>query len=150
MRAPLQKIKFKAKYLFKKTFGNTFQADGRLQGTLNVETVTCANAVCQIQVPAPGFALVFLTANAFTESNPTNVQTFTTSTLRKTQTVPSIDPSVLATSNGHSGGGRVKMYSTSKGEHESAGVGMKVPSWVATVAVTGGAMLVCRRLWRGH
>jgi hypothetical protein len=84
-----------------KNFGGIFESDGRLQGNLTVQTVACTNNVCQVQVPAPGFALVFFTDTAFTESTPENPQTFSTTALTKTKNTATVDAAVLATSNGH-------------------------------------------------
>ncbi|KAF8529719.1 glycoside hydrolase family 79 protein [Hysterangium stoloniferum] len=90
------------------TFGGTFSSNGIPQGTLENVTINCdtTNNVCSVPVPAPGFALVFLTDEALEESTPnptahlTFATTVTTVSLRNTVT---IDPAVLATSNGHGG-----------------------------------------------
>ncbi|EMD34954.1 glycoside hydrolase family 79 protein [Gelatoporia subvermispora B] len=98
------------------TFGGQFGADGRLQGTEYIQTVACdtgANA-CQVRVPAPGFALVFMTNDALEEATPTSTATFATTAYTKTMNTASIDPSVLATSNGHSGKD-LQLGSTSSG-----------------------------------
>ncbi|KAF7985563.1 hypothetical protein HWV62_3829 [Athelia sp. TMB] len=121
-------------------FGLAFQADGRLQGNVTVQTIQCSNNVCKVQVPAPGFALVFLTDNAFNEVNPapSAIPTFSTTTLSGKATA-TIDPSVLATSNGHGGpGGKINLGSTS---NESNGNGRAVGlSWMSVfVAVVFGA-----------
>ncbi|KAJ2936149.1 hypothetical protein H1R20_g947, partial [Candolleomyces eurysporus] len=51
------------------TFGANFESDGRLRGQENIEIVSCdqSNNVCNIRVPAPGVALVFLTGDALSE-----------------------------------------------------------------------------------
>jgi hypothetical protein len=87
------------------TLGNNLESDGRLNGTLNVTTVECNQSAntCSIPVPAPGFALVFLTSNALQAVSPTSTVTFPTTALTRTGNTVSIDPSMLATSNGHSG-----------------------------------------------
>ncbi|KAJ7884879.1 glycoside hydrolase family 79 protein [Mycena leptocephala] len=75
------------------TFGGNFESDGRLQGTEDVQTV-----------PAPGFALVFLSDSAQTETSGAPSVTFATTALqRRIILVPTIATSVLATSNGHGG-----------------------------------------------
>ncbi|KAJ7833569.1 hypothetical protein B0H13DRAFT_1914506 [Mycena leptocephala] len=45
------------------TFGGNFESDGRSTGTLDIKTVQCdmTAQTCTIEVPTPGFALVFLT-----------------------------------------------------------------------------------------
>ena len=86
------------------TLGNNFQSDGRLQGTLNVTTVQCDQAAntCSIPVPAPGAAIVFLTSSALSAVSPSSTVTFPTTYPEGSNTV-SINPSMLATSYGHSG-----------------------------------------------
>ncbi|GLB44466.1 putative glycosyl hydrolase family 79 C-terminal beta domain [Lyophyllum shimeji] len=109
------------------TFGDNFSSDGRPTGTENITTVPCspspspssanASTTCNIRVPAPGFALVFLTDTAFSAAAsggapPTTFATTVQTKVRNTATVP---PEVLATSNGHTGMGRKKLGSTSPG-----------------------------------
>ncbi|OCH87689.1 glycoside hydrolase family 79 protein [Obba rivulosa] len=103
------------------TFGGQFGADGRLQGTEYIQTVNCDTSSngCQIRVPAPGFALVFLTNNALKESTPTSTATFSTTAYTKTINTASVDVSALATSNGRSGKD-AQLGSTS---HGSSGAG---------------------------
>jgi hypothetical protein len=81
------------------------KSDGRLNGTLNVTTVQCDQTAntCSIRVPAPGFALVFLTSDSLNAVSPTSTVTFPTTALTQTGNNIYIDPSMLATSNGHSG-----------------------------------------------
>ncbi|KAG1829028.1 hypothetical protein DFJ58DRAFT_611886, partial [Suillus subalutaceus] len=69
---------------------------------------------CQVTVPAPGAALVFLSSNAYAESGNPSTQTFSTTAVTKTVNTARIDPSVLATSNGMSGA-TWELGSTSKG-----------------------------------
>jgi len=129
-------------------FGTHFESDGRLMGDLDVQTVNCDGGVCKIQVPSPGFAMVFLTDNALSESTPQDVQTFSTPIHTKTINTVTIDPSILATSNGHSGSnGRNKLGSTSKQVAKSGASPIYVvPSGlVAFVAVIMGALLVGRQ-----
>jgi len=121
------------------TFGNTFESDGRLKGTLDVQTVACdQNAnTCPIQVPAPGFALVFINSQVLSEVS-NNPSTFATSQVTKTHNTATIDPSVLATSNGHSGSNR-ELGGTSKGLKNGAVSGRTV-SAVGCIAMLGAAM----------
>ncbi|KAJ7757812.1 glycoside hydrolase family 79 protein [Mycena maculata] len=86
------------------TFGSNFASDGRLTGNLNIQTIPCnvSTNICQIRVPAPGFALVFLqetpadAESAIPATWPTTAYTRTINTL-------SVSPSQLAISNGHWG-----------------------------------------------
>lgn len=77
-----------------------------MQGNVSIQTVVCSNNICDIQVPAPGFALVSFITTAFSETtaiaNP--IQTYSTTTTTGwlyTNTGLRVDPTVLATSNGH-------------------------------------------------
>jgi hypothetical protein len=100
------------------TLGANFQSDGRLQGEQNVVNVPCdaTTNICTVTVPAPGFALVFLNDQAYTDSTPSG-ETITFATTAGTRTIntATIDPKVLETSNGHSGKDRANLRSTSKG-----------------------------------
>ena len=58
---------------------------------------------CQIKVPAPSFALVFLTDTAFSAVTPNTPLTYPTTAMTRTANTIFIDPSMLATSNGHYG-----------------------------------------------
>ncbi|KAG6857115.1 hypothetical protein H0H87_009242 [Tephrocybe sp. NHM501043] len=106
------------------TYGNKFQVDGRPKGDLNITTIQCDQGANQCHVPlkAPSFALVFLTdPNAQTTGNAApDALTFETTALTKTINTATIDPSVLATSNGHSGKEREKLGSTSSGSINAA------------------------------
>lgn len=118
------------------TFGANFESDGRLQGAENIETVNCdqANNVCSIKVPAPGAALVFLTDSALSEVEEGKATTYPTTAQTKMYNTATIDPAVLATSNGHSGMGQKgkSLGSTSKGSvsgSANAGIG----AWASVV-----------------
>lgn len=115
-----------------------------------MQTVQCKDNVCQIQVPAPGFALVFLTDTAFTEVNPAPgaVPTFSTTTFKTNANTATIDPSVLATSNGHGGKGGMLLLGSTSQEKSAARRAVVVP-WVgAAAAVAFGAAIVGRQVWR--
>jgi len=88
---------------------------------LNVTTISCdQNAnTCSVPVPAPGFALVFLTEDALDAVSPTSTVTFPTTGTDSTSTHVYIDPSMLATSYGHSGMRDVR-GATSSGSFSSA------------------------------
>ncbi|KAG0694605.1 glycoside hydrolase family 79 protein [Suillus ampliporus] len=128
------------------TFGDVFSSDGRLVGTLDVQTIPCdqTNNVCQVKVPAPGFALVFLNDDALSESDQGPTMTFSTTAYTKLNHGPtiSIDPSVLATSNGEKGLAGA-LAGTSQGRQISSAVGLAqlLPSLAAVLA---GALMIGR------
>ncbi|EIN05129.1 glycoside hydrolase family 79 protein [Punctularia strigosozonata HHB-11173 SS5] len=131
------------------TFGGSFESDGRLVGDLDIETVNCdtGNNVCQISVPAPGFALVFLSDDALTDADQAStVQTFSTTAVTKTVNTATIDASVLATSNGHSGKDR-KLGSTSKGSSSDAPRSTATSAFAAVAAMAFGAIVLVGRTW---
>ena len=112
-------------------------------GQENISTVQCdsdANA-CRIKVPAPGFALVFLTDSALSESSPTSTKTFPTTVV--THTGMAVDPSALATSNGNRGMGR-QLGSTTKRKKDAGmpRVALDFPTVVLLVAIVSGAGLL--------
>ena len=113
-------------------------------GTESVQTTQCdqTNNVCNITLPAPGFALVFLTDNTSPGSGAAPTTTFSTSLLTKAHNALSVDPAVLATSNGHSGMDE-KLGSTSSGSVSGARRvrGMAV-GWVLWTVVGGAVLLV--------
>ena len=117
------------------TYGGTFATDGRLQGNMDVQTVNCDQSAntCSVQVPAPGFALVFLTSTAYSESNPSTTQTFSTSSYTRKHNTATIPASILATSNGHSGS-TWQLSSTSKGSVSGAQA-VAIPGVVALIAM---------------
>jgi hypothetical protein len=129
------------------TLGNDFEADGRLSGTLNVTTVPCDTStnICSVPMPAPGFALVFLTSTAAV--SPASTVTFPTSTVStQTRTVNSlntiyIDPSVLATSYGHSGMDNVR-GATSPGSSNASLWRGAMPGALVLLAAVLGAVAV--------
>ncbi|KAI0255417.1 hypothetical protein BJV78DRAFT_1175160 [Lactifluus subvellereus] len=87
------------------TFGSNFESDGRLQGSLDVRTVNCDTTAgtCQVKVPAPSFALVFLTDDALSAVSSHTTLTFPTTAVTRTANTVFINPSVLAHSNGEYG-----------------------------------------------
>jgi hypothetical protein len=118
------------------TFGSAFSSDGRPVGTLDVQTVPCdqTNNVCQVKVPAPGFALVFLTDDSLSESNQGPTTTFATTAYTKQHGTATIDPSVLATSNGEKGTSD-SLAGTSEGRQRSSAFGyaQALPTLAATL-----------------
>ena len=128
------------------TFGAQFQADGRLSGTESVQTIQCDTTAntCQVKVPAPSFALVFLSTVAYSESNPSTTRTFSTTSVTKKRNTVTIDPAVLATSNGHSGN-TWHLGSTSKETTSAARRGAAMPG---VIALLSGAIVISRALLR--
>jgi hypothetical protein len=92
-------------FSLQQTLGDVEKSDGRLNGTLNVTTINCDQTAntCSIPVPAPAFALVFLTEDALNAVSPTSTVTFPTTAVTNTNSHVYIDPSMLATSYGHTG-----------------------------------------------
>ena len=96
------------------TFGGFFESDGRLTNDPHIETVTCNNDnTCNITVPAPGFALVFITDDPANLGSGDPVHTYPTTAYPNGVNTVAVDPSQLAKSNGHSGKDRVHLGSTS-------------------------------------
>ncbi|GJE89063.1 glycoside hydrolase family 79 protein [Phanerochaete sordida] len=118
------------------TFGGEFESDGRLMGQETIQTVPCDTTAgtCTINVPAPGFALVYVSDTAVQDSEPAATATFSTTALTKTVNTATIDQSVLATSNGHSGKDRFT-GSTSKGSSGASRAAGVIPSLTAVFAV---------------
>ncbi|CAK5262555.1 unnamed protein product [Mycena citricolor] len=125
------------------TFGSAFASDGRMQGTEQVQTVTCnGDNTCNIKVPAPGFALVFLTDIAADPASYQTVQTFPTTALTKTVNTATLNPTVLATSNGQAGANFMEA-GTSRGRKPSGAGRLLVPHLVVVALCMGlGAALV--------
>jgi hypothetical protein len=130
------------------TFGGDFASDGRLQGTLNVTTVQCDTGAntCLITVPAPGVALVFFDTNDAEINDGAATQgasTFATTTLHsKTKSganTATMDPAVLATSNGSSAKDRKANGGTSKASSKSGARAQVAPVVGAILAVAAGA-----------
>lgn len=128
--------------------GGNFESDGRFKGTEDIKTVTCEATVCNIKLPAPGFALVFLTDQALSESNDGKHETFSTSAYTKIHNTATVDPAVLATSNGHRAGFGGQIGSTSKGSTGGATVAAIVPSVVGLMAIVGGALVFGKAIVR--
>ncbi|KAJ7064676.1 hypothetical protein C8F01DRAFT_771741 [Mycena amicta] len=85
------------------TFGGFFESDGRPMGTEDIKSVDCdaTNKTCTITVPAPGFALVFLSDDAQTEDGGLPSTTFATTAKTKFRNTATVDPALMATSNGN-------------------------------------------------
>jgi len=103
------------------TFGRYFESDGRLKNDLHIDTVTCNNDnTCTVKVPAPGFALVFITDDPANLGSGDPAQTYTTTAYTRSFNTATVNPSDLANSNGHSGKDRVHLGSTSYGSRNGA------------------------------
>lgn len=131
------------------TLGQQFQCDGRLQGNVVTQTVTCApDTGCPINVPAPGAALVFMSTDAENESfNSALTQTYPTTFYSKGG--PTIDQGVLETSNGRGGPNQAQLPlgGTSHGETFSAAVSrVSIPLGLTLGAAAMGAAVVGRML----
>lgn len=131
------------------SMGGQFEADGRLKGELKIETIQCDQAAntCQVKVPAPGFALVFMTEEAMRESEPASTATFATTAITKAKNTATIDQAVLATSNGNKGM-QGRYGSTSAGSNAAPRAAGAYPGAVALLAVIAGAEVVRRAIWR--
>ncbi|KAJ7593397.1 glycoside hydrolase family 79 protein [Mycena floridula] len=139
------------------TFGDFFESDGRLMGTEDVKTVQCDTVVmtCAISVPAPAFALVFLTDSAFTATGDhsagygngkgelgASIETFPTTVHTKMLNTATVERAILATSNGMIN----DFGSTSRGS-SSGVVGWKeiLPSVALLTSLVVGAMVILGR-----
>lgn len=129
-----------------------FGSDGTLQGTEQTITITCDTNgnTCSVPVPAPGFALVFLTSQALQDSTPNGDQAMTFATTASTVTfknTATIDPSVLATSNGR-GGANQQIGSTSFGSSGAVGMMHALPGVLALTCMAAGAAVISRHMAR--
>ncbi|KAJ7461813.1 glycoside hydrolase family 79 protein [Mycena galericulata] len=124
------------------TLGTIRQVDGRFQGNLNVVTISCDTSAntCVIPVPAPAFALVFLTAE-----EAIGTVTFSTSIFTNKGATVTIAPSVLATSNGMSGKDW-ELGSTSD-ESSAARARFGAPRDVARWVLVGAALVGLGLAW---
>ena len=84
-------------------FGSFMQSDGRPAGSESIENAVCTNQICTIRVPAPAVALVFLYPSSLTETAGAAKHTFSTTARTNRHNTATVDPAVLATSNGHTG-----------------------------------------------
>ncbi|KAG8984426.1 hypothetical protein FRB90_005328, partial [Tulasnella sp. 427] len=125
------------------TFGPQFMSDGRLYGDLDVQTVQCnaADGTCNIPVPGPSVALVFLTDQAYQNSGgdvATPVTFATTTTTHRV--IPTMDQTALLASNGRSGSD--PLGATSKGgSSTTSGAVRRAGSVVGLVTVVVGVVV---------
>ncbi|KAH0833859.1 glycoside hydrolase family 79 protein [Lanmaoa asiatica] len=117
------------------TFGDAFSSDGRPVGVVDVQTVNCdqMNNVCNVKVPAPGAALVFLSDQALAESDPGPTMTFPTTAWTRLHNTATVDPAALATSNGNKGIAD-SLAGTSQGINGASGLAHALPSVGALIA----------------
>jgi hypothetical protein len=150
--------------------GDRFQSDGRLYGDVSTQQVPCDAAAseprplccmlitlahgpplpidtCQVKVPAPSVAVVFLTAAALKASTPdaNSFKYFTSTIGMKMQNTATLDQAVLATSNGRGGTGMNGIRYLGSTSHQSQNpneAGRKVvPGMIALgVAVLAAAL----------
>jgi hypothetical protein len=131
------------------TFGGNFESDGRPVGDVVVETIQCTQAnggsTCLVPVPAPGFALVFLTDSALGESDGGKTVTYSTTVVTKAHNTVTLSEGVLETSNGQDSSVRQRLGSTSSGSQNGAVVIARLG--VGMLAVVVGTMwLVLNRM----
>lgn len=121
-----------------------FESDGRLTGDKDIKTISCSDGSCQVKVPAPSFALVFLSEQALGESDSGASRTFATTLHTKTIDTITVDPRVVATSNGHSGFSKHGTWSTSRGTDHNAAylLSQTIPSAVSLFSVVAGALMI--------
>ncbi|KAF9554710.1 glycoside hydrolase family 79 protein [Agrocybe pediades] len=122
------------------TFGGNFQSDGRPIGNEDIQTVACASATqCLIKVPAPAAALVFLSPTGGQDADQKGAPqtTFATTAVTIVRNTASIDPSVLATSNGRSGA--LQIGSTSPEATKNAAATLRVGLTMVMGGMLGGA-----------
>lgn len=114
-------------------------------GSESVQTINCdqSSNTCQVTVPAPGAALVFLSSGAYGESGNPSTVTFSTTMATKTVNTATINPSVLATSNGMSGA-TWELGSTSR-ENGSAALRESI----SVISIGGAVILSIGLLWTG-
>ena len=108
-----------------------------------VQCDTTANT-CSIPIPAPCFALVFLTRDALSAISPASTVTYATSTQTRTANTIYIDPAMLATSYGHSGMENVR-GATSSGSSGAARMRGTLPGALALFTVALGVVAIARR-----
>ena len=107
------------------------------------------NNVCAVQVPAPGIALVFLSNDALEAAQPTATQTFaTTAATGASRNTATIDPSVLAVSNGRGGQNFLGIGSTSPGGNPNSGAsGLKASIALVGVSIISAVLFTARTLF---
>jgi len=127
-------------------------------GTQQTVTVECDETTntCTIPVRAPSFALIFLSDSALVNSgseSPASTVTFATTAYTNHNHHPILDPSVLATMNGHGGPGPRYMGSTTKGKDGNniggSVEGASISRWAVLAAVLAGGFVLGGRMGLG-
>ncbi|KAI0729703.1 glycoside hydrolase family 79 protein [Fomitopsis betulina] len=125
------------------TLGDRFTVDGRLKGGETVQTVQCepSSGTCQVNVPAPGMALVFLSETAYEEVEPapSSTITFATTSVTNALVTVTVNPSALSASNGN---GSIVLAGTDRHSGASAATVassacMMLPLLIAALAEIG-------------
>ena len=129
------------------TLGGRFASDGRWIGEENIQTVQCdqnANS-CTIKVPAPAAAIVYFSNDAQAAISGEEYQTFATTVVTKTKNTVTVDPSVLATSNGEGGKNRLNNKGgTSQGGQNAATTGAVAPGVVMLCSLLAAVVVFFR------
>ena len=127
------------------TLGGRYASDGRWKGDENIQTVQCdqtANS-CVVKVPAPGAAIVYFSSDAQSAIASEQYSTYSTTVITKSKNTVTIDPSVLATSNGEGGKNRL-IGGTSQGGSNAAAAGVVAPGLAVLVSVLAGLTVFWR------
>lgn len=114
---------------------------------MNVSTVNCDQTanVCRIPVPSPGFALVFMNPADPMIAESQAQKTFATTARTRTVNTVTVDPTVLATSNGHSADIRGSLGSTTHGSISSAsGMHSLLPGATVLLSAVLGAFVAMK------
>lgn len=94
-------------------------------------------------MPAPGAALVFFSDDAQKAASGEAIETFPTTVITKTKNTVSIDPAVLATSNGENGRDRAQRGGTSAGGQNGA-IALVGPGVAALLTILAGVAFISR------
>ncbi|PIL25782.1 hypothetical protein GSI_11532 [Ganoderma sinense ZZ0214-1] len=127
------------------TLGGRYASDGRWKGEENIQTVQCdqnANS-CVVKVPAPGAAIVYFSSDAQSAIASEQYSTYSTTVVTKSKNTVTVDPSVLATSNGEGGKNRL-IGGTSQGGSNAAAAGAVAPGLAVIVSVLAGLAVFWR------
>lgn len=134
-------------------------------GQEDIKTVQCDTSAqtCSVKVPAPGFALIFLTDTVYSEAETASTLTFPTTARTQTRNTgesfilfwfstrlkhhpATVDPSVLATSNGERSPSD-RLDGTSPGS-EKLNAGGRLQAPVVLSAIIAGLALGARLVVR--
>lgn len=96
-----------------------------------------------MKVPAPGAAIVYFSNDAQSAIASEQYSTYSTTVITKSKNTVTIDPSVLATSNGEGGKNRL-IGGTSQGGSNAAAAGVVAPGLAVLVSVLAGLTVFWR------